>query len=105
MRFSLLLALFLTGIVYPAFPNELQTVQKLLNDLGYNAGVANGVMDGKTTNALRLFYKENGSNFDGTLDRNELTDLTAQNNGLYGQCSDDKVHIDINRQQKQLSNK
>ena len=98
MRFSLLLALFLTGIVYPAFPNELQTVQKLLNDLGYNAGVANGVMDGKTTNALRLFYKENGSNFDGTLDRNELTDLTAQNNGLYGQCSDDKVHIDINRQ-------
>jgi hypothetical protein len=98
MRFSLLVALLLTGIVYPAFPNEVQTVQKLLNDLGYNAGVANGVIGRKTTNALRLFYKENGSNFDGTLDGNELADLTAQNNGLYGQCSDEEVYIDINRQ-------
>ena len=72
MRFSLLFILFLAGIVNPAFPNEVQTIQNLLNDLGYNAGVANGVMGRKTTNALRLFYKENGSNFDGTLDRNEI---------------------------------
>jgi hypothetical protein len=49
--------------------------QKLLNQLGYNAGGVDGVYGGKTERALIQFYKDRSGEFDGKLSSNELTDL------------------------------
>mgnify|MGYP005740217987 FL=1 len=49
--------------------------QKLLNQLGYNAGSVDGVYGGKTERALIQFYKDRSEKFDGKLSSNELTDL------------------------------
>ena len=49
--------------------------QKLLNQLGYNAGSVDGIYGGKTERALIRFYKDRSGRFDGKLSSNELTDL------------------------------
>ena len=49
--------------------------QKLLNQLGYNAGSVDGIYGGKTERALIQFYKDRAVKFDGKLSSNELNDL------------------------------
>ena len=49
--------------------------QKLLNQLGYNAGSVDGIYGGKTERALIQFYKDRAGKFDGRLSSNELNDL------------------------------
>lgn len=51
--------------------------QRMLNQLGYNAGPVDGAYGGKTRGALEKFYADNGSLYDGKLDANEVADLTA----------------------------
>ena len=51
--------------------------QRMLNQLGYNAGPVDGAYGGKTRGALEKFYADNGSSYDGKLDANEVADLTA----------------------------
>ena len=75
------------GIVNPVFGDQTQTVQRLLNELGYNAGVPDGIAGRKTKKAIASFYTDNGRKFDGAIDTNEVADLRAQINGLYGNCS------------------
>ena len=95
MRLSLLFTLPFMGIVNPVFADQIQTVQRLLNELGYNAGVPDGIVGRKTTKAVTSFYTDNDRTFDGVIDDNEVTDLTAQINGLYGSCSTVKDQTDV----------
>ena len=50
--------------------------QRMLNQLGYNAGPVDGAYGKKTRGALEKFYADNGSSYDGKLDANEVADLT-----------------------------
>lgn len=86
MRLSLLFTLPFMGIVNPVFAGQIQTVQRLLNELGYNAGVPDGIVGRKTTKAITSFYTDNDRTFDGVINDNEVTDLTASVNGFYGAC-------------------
>ena len=58
-----------------AFSGTVDDAQRMLNQLGYNAGAVDGVYGGKTKRALEAFYSDNGGAFDGKLDANEVTDL------------------------------
>ena len=49
----------------------------MLNLLGFNAGPVDGAYGKKTRSALMNFYRDEGSEFDGNLDDNELDDLTS----------------------------
>ena len=50
--------------------------QRMLNQLGYNAGPVDGAYGGKTRAALEAFYANSGSKFDGQLSQNEIVDLS-----------------------------
>jgi len=56
--------------------NDVVKTQKMLNQLGYNAGPVDGAYGGKTKRALEAFYAKSGGSFDGKLDANEVADLT-----------------------------
>ena len=60
----------------PAVGGTIDNTQILLNNLGYNAGVVDGISGSKTRNALGAFYKKNGSEYDGKLDDKEVKELT-----------------------------
>ena len=51
--------------------------QRMLNQLGYNAGPVDGAYGGKTKRALEAFYAKSGGSFDGKVDANEVADLRA----------------------------
>ena len=51
--------------------------QRMLNQLGYNAGAVDGAYGKKTRGALEAFYADNGGAFDGKLDANEVADLQS----------------------------
>ena len=57
------------------FAGTVDTAQRMLNQLGYNAGAVDGAYGKKTRGALEAFYADNGSSFDGKLDANEVADL------------------------------
>ena len=59
-----------------AVGGTIDNTQILLNNLGYNAGVVDGISGSKTRDALGDFYKKNGSEYDEKLDENEVKELT-----------------------------
>ena len=59
------------------FAGTVDSAQRMLNQLGYNAGAVDGAYGKKTRGALEAFYADNGSSFDGKLDANEIADLQA----------------------------
>ncbi|MDB3882932.1 FG-GAP-like repeat-containing protein [Amylibacter sp.] len=59
------------------FADSVAQSQRMLNQLGYNAGTVDGAYGGKTKRALEAFYAKSGGSFDGKLDTNEVADLTA----------------------------
>jgi peptidoglycan hydrolase-like protein with peptidoglycan-binding domain len=63
--------------VASASANATSDAQRMLNQLGYNAGPVDGAYGGKTKRALEAFYTDNGTSYDGTLDANEVSDLKA----------------------------
>ena len=69
-----LIAAFLATVLLatPAMPNSVTQAQRMLNQLGYNAGPVDGSYGGKTKRALESFYADSGSTFDGALDTNEV---------------------------------
>ena len=72
--YGLLIILFLVPVV--AFGSEVtKEAQTLLNQLGYKAGAADGIWGSKTKSAIKKFYLNQGLEFDGVLDQNELLDL------------------------------
>ena len=58
-----------------ASAGTIDNAQRMLNLLGYNAGLVDGAYGGKTRAALERFYAQSGSKFDGNLDANEISDL------------------------------
>ena len=53
----------------------IDSVQRMLNQLGYNAGAVDGAYGKKTRGALEAFYADTGGSYDGKLDVNEVADL------------------------------
>lgn len=47
--------------------NTIKQVQQALNDIGYDAGVADGIMGQKTKDAVEQFQKDNGLTIDGII--------------------------------------
>ena len=79
-RMKKLLNIFITLtmlIPHAVFADSVAQSQRILNQLGYNAGPVDGAYGGKTRGALEKFYADNGSSYDGKLDANEVADLTA----------------------------
>ena len=68
-------AIIMFGFVGPAMSNTVSFAQRMLNELGYNAGPIDGSYGGKTKRALEAFYSDKGSSYDGKLDENEVADL------------------------------
>lgn len=56
--------------------NDIYEVQRMLNSLGFNAGVADGLYGTKTDTALTLFFESISQEYDGTLDQGELIAIT-----------------------------
>ena len=63
-------------IPHAVFADSVAQSQRMLNQLGYNAGPVDGACGGKTKRALEAFYAKSGGSFDGKLDTNEVADLT-----------------------------
>ena len=66
--------LFVT-LASSAASGTVDAAQRMLNQLGYNAGKVDGAYGKKTLSALEHFYKDRGRAFDGELDTNEVSDL------------------------------
>jgi hypothetical protein len=64
--------------------NNIEAVQRKLNELGYNAGPADGIWGKKTKKALAEFLSIVGEKFDGSLDQNEFELLGILNNRCVG---------------------
>ena len=60
-------------------PKAIKTVQEILNQNGYEAGTADGVMGGKTKAAVAQFQKDNGMEPTGQIDEKLVTKLMARN--------------------------
>jgi hypothetical protein len=63
-------------IPHAVFADTVAQSQRMLNQLGYNAGPVDGAYGGKTKRALEAFYAKSGGSYDGKLDANEVVDLT-----------------------------
>ena len=73
---KVLLPLLVTAtITTPVIAGTVYSAQRMLNQLGYNAGAVDGLYGGKTKRALEEFYADNGGSYDGKLDANEVADL------------------------------
>ena len=68
---------FIVMLASPVLANSVAQSQRMLNQLGYNAGPVDGAYGGKTRGALEKFYADNDSSYDGKLDANEVADLTV----------------------------
>ena len=69
---------FLIPTIILASENVLAT-QKKLNELGFNAGAADGIWGNTTKNALIKYLSTKGLKFDGSLDNNEFELLEIKN--------------------------
>ena len=69
----LIAAIFGTSLI----AETVDDAQRMLNQLGYNAGPVDGAYGRKTKAALEKFYASMGKNFDGKLDANEIADLES----------------------------
>jgi len=73
---------FIVMLASPVLANSVAKSQRMLNQLGYNAGPVDGAYGGKTRGALEKFYADNGSLYDGKLDANEIVDLRSSQASL-----------------------
>ena len=73
MKFTKLLP-FVCMLMFLANPMfaEIKKVQKQLNEMGYQAGPADGLWGNKTENAVKLLLSDNNLKWDGTFDQNEI---------------------------------
>lgn len=61
-----------------AYGGTVDEAQRLLNKIGYNAGIVDGIYGSKTKSALVSFYSDKSQKFDGRLSANEIFDLAEQ---------------------------
>lgn len=69
---KLLTVILLCSLGTKTFADDVWIAQRLLTQLGYSPGPADGLYGRKTRAALDAFYKDQGSIFDGKLDQNEI---------------------------------
>ena len=69
---KLLSVILLCSLGTKTFADDVWIAQRLLTQLGYSPGPADGLYGRKTRAALDAFYKDQGSIFDGKLDQNEI---------------------------------
>lgn len=75
---KLLVPLLVTAtLTIPVIAGTVDSAQRMLNQLGYNAGAVDGAYGKKTRSALEAFYADTGGSYDGKLDANEVADLRA----------------------------
>src|SRR5690606_25982808 len=55
--------------------SQVITLQKRLNELGYNAGTADGIFGSRTYNAVVAFQRANGLSADGIVGKNTTAKL------------------------------
>lgn len=77
MRLLLALIIYFCSLIAsPLYASDdTREAQKILNELGYDAGTIDGVLGKKTEHALNEFYSKISGSYDGTIDINEITDL------------------------------
>ena len=63
------------GFGSPVLSDTVSSAQRILNELGYNAGTVDGSYGVKTKRALKNFYNNNNFLYDEKLDDNEISDL------------------------------
>ena len=78
VQIALIAVLLMLGSTSKLFANSAFELQKMLNQLGYNAGIADGIYGKKTRRALESFYIDRNVVFDGTLNQNVFEDLKVQ---------------------------
>ena len=80
MRLSVILVFVLAcmATITSADTYSVRHVQTWLAQLGYNPGPIDGSYGRRTASALTQFYVSLGTEFDGTLDQNEIDDLRHQ---------------------------
>ena len=61
-----------------AYGGTVDEAQRLLNKIGYNAGIVDGIYGSKTKSALVSFYSDKSQKFDGRFSANEILDLAEQ---------------------------
>ena len=75
---KLFIAFLVAIFPFTAFADPTtEEAQRLLNQLGLDAGAVDGSWGPKTATAMRRFYNELGLEFDGQLDGEEIDDLVA----------------------------
>ena len=85
---SFLLVVLITLFPSLSLSDEVTAeAQRLLNELGYNAGPVDGLIGGKTKSALKEFYLLSGDTFDGNLNKNEIMDLSIAAKKIMPSCS------------------
>ena len=72
------LFLYLGVFSTSALSSEIRLVQKILNELSYQAGAEDGLIGPKTLNAMVRFLADKGNTFDGKIDANEIQLLTKE---------------------------
>ena len=66
--------------------NNVAQSQKMLLDLGFNPGSADGIYGNKTRIALEEFYTSIADVFDGVISANEIMDLSIASRMVYPGC-------------------
>ena len=78
MMFKFIFSFLIAAIFGTSLIAEIvDDAQRMLNQLGYNAGPVDGAYGRKTKAALEKFYASMGKKFDGKLDANEIADLES----------------------------
>ena len=62
--------------------SDIKSSQIMLNQLGYKAGPADGIVGSKTVKAITEYLDGKGIKFDGKIDQNEIRLLTEDTSGL-----------------------
>ena len=97
LRFIALTTLSFIWPVSAGFCGVVDEAQNLLNRLGYNAGVADGIYGQKTHRALENFYSDLGFKYDGILNEAELSDLenVVSGKGITSYASDTESYVSM----------
>jgi len=73
VNMKLIVMVFVSLIISTSFLYaDVLTAQKILNSLGYNVGIADGIWGKNTENGIRDLYLDQGRQFDGIFDDEDL---------------------------------
>tara|TARA_B100000900_G_scaffold372278_1_gene352082 strand:+ start:422 stop:1633 length:1212 start_codon:yes stop_codon:yes gene_type:complete len=84
------LSLMLSSVSVAA-DRQTADAQRLLNNLGYNAGTVDGAWGKKTRTAIEQFYTDRNQRFDGKLDAQELAFLKSEYENFFADVPPDQV--------------